>query len=257
MKKILSIIVLLTLIVSDTLCANAETIDVALDSVTVVTDSGKVDSPNILWNGTTYIPLRAVSESLGCAVHWEEESRTAQITAAPLIFQFNALKYMSDVRSSVTGSFIQSVNFLGSYYNSIIFNMANKNEFYQTALSALEETGSYIDSYKESNLKNSPADTLGYDIYLDLYICSNMGVFQSEKFYEAIDALSLAVDNLYLAFDCLNKYSDTKASVYTAQYGGYEKDARDLYRYGIDTITDLIETVTNSFHSSIFSSNRQ
>lgn len=42
------------------------------------------DSPPVIINGRTYVPLRFVSESLGASVAWDEAGRTVSIDTAPL-----------------------------------------------------------------------------------------------------------------------------------------------------------------------------
>ena len=39
----------------------------------------KVEADNILYKGTTYVPLRAVAEMLGKEVGWDQDTRTASI----------------------------------------------------------------------------------------------------------------------------------------------------------------------------------
>ena len=43
-----------------------------------------LDNPPNLVYDTTYVPLRAVSESLGCIVEWENDKNRVNITSAPL-----------------------------------------------------------------------------------------------------------------------------------------------------------------------------
>lgn len=43
-----------------------------------------LDNPPVLIYDTTYVPLRAVSESLGCIVEWENDKNRVNITSAPL-----------------------------------------------------------------------------------------------------------------------------------------------------------------------------
>lgn len=60
----------------------SETIDVeaALNTVTINVNGKKIDADNIIINGRTYVPLRAISELLSKEVTWNEESRTADIS---------------------------------------------------------------------------------------------------------------------------------------------------------------------------------
>ena len=57
----------------------AELIDVAKNPVTVYVDGQTVNADNFILNGTTYVPLRAVSESLGAEVLYDGSTSTVQI----------------------------------------------------------------------------------------------------------------------------------------------------------------------------------
>ncbi len=60
----------------------SENIDVeaALNTVTINVNGKKIDADNIIINGRTYVPLRAISELLSKEVSWNEETRTADIS---------------------------------------------------------------------------------------------------------------------------------------------------------------------------------
>jgi len=54
-------------------------IKVVFNKVNVAVNGKKVNADNILYNGTTYVPLRAVAEILGKEVGWDEKTNTASI----------------------------------------------------------------------------------------------------------------------------------------------------------------------------------
>lgn len=56
-----------------------QAIDVVLNSVNLTVNGQKINADNILYNGTTYVPLRAVAEALGKNVSWDEKTNTASI----------------------------------------------------------------------------------------------------------------------------------------------------------------------------------
>lgn len=63
-----------------------QAINVVLNSVNLTVNNKKINADNILYNGTTYVPLRAVAEALGKDVGWDEKTNTASINdkgAAP------------------------------------------------------------------------------------------------------------------------------------------------------------------------------
>ncbi len=57
-------------------------INVTYNAVNIEVNNDKVDTDNILYKGTTYVPLRAVSEMLGKLVGWDSATNTASIDAA-------------------------------------------------------------------------------------------------------------------------------------------------------------------------------
>lgn len=56
-----------------------KTIKAVFNSVNIAVNGQKVSADNILYNGTTYVPLRAVSEALGKDVVWDKGTNTANI----------------------------------------------------------------------------------------------------------------------------------------------------------------------------------
>jgi len=56
-----------------------KTIEVVYNSVNITVNGNKIAADNILYNGTTYVPLRAVAEALGKDVGWDQATYTASI----------------------------------------------------------------------------------------------------------------------------------------------------------------------------------
>ena len=56
-----------------------KTIEVAINNIKVVVNGEPVNADNILYNGRTYVPLRAISEMLGKDVQWDGNTGTAYI----------------------------------------------------------------------------------------------------------------------------------------------------------------------------------
>lgn len=56
-----------------------ENIQAEIGAVEVVVNEDIVDTPTILWQGTTYVPLRATSEMLGAEVNWDQRAYRATI----------------------------------------------------------------------------------------------------------------------------------------------------------------------------------
>ncbi len=58
-----------------------KTVKLKLDSVNIYVDNEFVEASNIIYNGTTYVPLRAISDVLGVEVKYEPQSSIVFITS--------------------------------------------------------------------------------------------------------------------------------------------------------------------------------
>lgn len=59
-------------------------IEVVFNSINLTVNGEKVSSDNIVYEGTTYVPLRAAGEMLGKYVGWDAATRTASINDNPV-----------------------------------------------------------------------------------------------------------------------------------------------------------------------------
>lgn len=81
MKKRVLVFVLLFALVPSVVFGGSEQIKVQRNAATVVVNGEKISVDNFLYNGTTYVPLRAVSENMGAAVDWNNAAKTASISS--------------------------------------------------------------------------------------------------------------------------------------------------------------------------------
>ena len=51
---------------------SAKNISADLDKIKVTVNGKKISTPTIIYNGTTYVPLRAIGEMLGCSVDYDD-----------------------------------------------------------------------------------------------------------------------------------------------------------------------------------------
>jgi len=56
-----------------------KSIEVVMNGINLVVDGQTIFNNNILYNGTTYVPVRAVAESLGKEVKWDAQTNTVEI----------------------------------------------------------------------------------------------------------------------------------------------------------------------------------
>lgn len=73
-------------------CAETYSIDGYEIPVEIIINDAKIATDNqaFLDNGTTYVPLRALSEALGAQVYWDESSRSATSTRGEKSVSFSA-----------------------------------------------------------------------------------------------------------------------------------------------------------------------
>ncbi len=79
MKKIVGLF-LSVIMITSTVIAYAKTIDVTENSVNIFVDGNTIYENNFIVDGTTYVPLRAISENMNADVVWDESVRQIHIT---------------------------------------------------------------------------------------------------------------------------------------------------------------------------------
>ncbi len=61
--------------------AKTKTADLKLNSVDIYVDGELIQSDNIIYNGTTYLPLRAISEAMGVSVNYDSRFEAVYLTS--------------------------------------------------------------------------------------------------------------------------------------------------------------------------------
>ncbi|MED1954224.1 stalk domain-containing protein [Brevibacillus centrosporus] len=109
--------------------------------------NGKILEP-INYNGTTYLPLRAVAEATGMPVKWEEETRTASLGYETI--QLNNFTKTSFVDIKVSGQWKPSIitNTRKTYSNSFMgvnfeINPLDGQDFKQKISASIDELKKY------------------------------------------------------------------------------------------------------------------
>lgn len=74
-------VILTTMLMSTVVFADGlqKTIGVVMNKVNITVNGDKVEGDNILYDGTTYVPLRAIAEMLEKEVGWDGDTNTASI----------------------------------------------------------------------------------------------------------------------------------------------------------------------------------
>ena len=237
MKKILSIIISLTLIASGTPCANAETIDVTLNSVNLVVNGESIQTPNILWNGTTYVPIRAVSESLGCDVSWYDSTRTADISNYNKTSFFTALNDLYRYRVAVAYSEGILVGAIVDYYNAIVLGAGNIDEVREDCQVKKDSTIKTLNSFVPSAETDEPYSA-------NIFASAIATGYDYTTFRKTLQTSTVYVWAHYMdAISYLDKYRKDYDPIHITDYSASkEKLYTDFETIGntIDNFTDVI-----------------
>jgi ribosomal protein S19 len=80
MRFIICLILIAILMASTVFAAGVKkNIEVLFNSINLTVNGNKVNAETIVYNGTTYVPLRAAAEMLGKEVGWDQKTNTASI----------------------------------------------------------------------------------------------------------------------------------------------------------------------------------
>ena len=185
-KKITALLLVMVLGCSSLVFAadTHRTIDVDANLMTVYVNGQKVEADNFVYNGTTYLPIRAVSEALGNDVDYDPNTQSAIISSGdlPKIIQTADLYSILNTYSTQLTEVIGVYEGIGSYVFNQVYSLseatqkldAYQNEIdqlyvsyirlNQIILSWIEKDSFYAESLKEA--KSALSDF--YDSYSSL-----------------------------------------------------------------------------------------
>lgn len=175
-----------------------KTISVWFNSITITVDGNLVDTNNILYQGTTYLPIRVAAEILGKDVDWDAKTRTANIRGV-------------DTNEGVYGKAdIDKLKLYHKIENRYLSLVSQDNSLLKIG-EQLEMALYLIKNYRDSSMLK-PISTA---------ISDEEGTVGSEEIVLEAAAYGLDISNMYVtekdnivalsyykkAFDSLEKYS--------------------------------------------------
>lgn len=182
-----------------------ENIWVEFNSVNLTVDGVPVSAPNILYDGTTYVPLRRTAEILGKEVGWDGATNTASISGGTSSGGAYTAKDMDNIKAATTAlhncklyySFGHELYNLYGYVVDDYNNYKNGNASNRNELKSknIERFNKCIDDYNEHIKYEKTILDIGKDIGIDL---SNVSL--------SLDNYDKAIENIRKAYESINSY---------------------------------------------------
>jgi len=177
-----------TPVLADTI---AQSIEVVLNSVKVQINGEDISANTILYNGTTYLPMRAVAEVVGKEVEWNQSTMTANIVdktesnvELPTIIShgFDKESYAVSFSDGFTVGLDTKKNQVPGFptYESILVNAQVKN----MDKSSIISTPIIIGSDESGN----KYDSIGYNVYSVSIPEEYKEGFRKLDFYESFNS---------------------------------------------------------------------
>lgn len=206
-KKLLALVLVLVLTPTVALASVAsEQIEVQRNVATVTVNGEKVQTDSFIYNGTTYVPLRAVSENMGSEVTWDNKTKTAAIKSPSVeSTDTDRPKDMLEIKGNTAN--IYWIGILAQK-NSEIMDIANATAW---SLTYAETTAEYDDVYKGVNqsykaLLNMKDQYYPSEIY-NLYVSTYNNTIRLKVLLEQIRKENVTADS-YLADQEISNCTD-------------------------------------------------
>lgn len=200
MKKIISLSIIFIMVLSfATLGATQfQNIAVEFNTVNITVGGNTVQADNILYNGTTYVPLRAVAEMLGQSVEWNGETNTANINKDASAFWLAQLMNYADTGYTTGNDLSSYVVDLEAYRNALIGEFSNRDEIIKGNTEKFTKDFNKLVEWINSDKEQK-------DWMKKIAVANGIEVDFDKAFY----CYDNAITNIKLAYEEINKYINT------------------------------------------------
>lgn len=224
-----------------------ESINVTRNSATISVDSVPINADNFIYNDTTYVPLRAVTEALGCSVFWDEEKREIAIDNLPLLKTFMATRALAQFEL---------------FYTVADFTDDYRRDYMDAVGYILDDFYTYETQKKyELSLESLKNDiTMCYDSYNSdvswhlKYLIENneLESISPEAITNILSSLSKQYEELNTALNEIKSmYPYSPSPEWTQRYNSLYSRLDDIHQRCYDTMTDIV-TVRNALFNYIY-----
>ena len=266
-KKILATILTCAILVTPA-STFADMIDVAINPVSIFVNGLKIDKENFILDGTTYVPIRAVSESLGADVQYDDVNKSIYINGGnnsertefdfDFLFLTNKIAYNNTLLIEICYMYEKDIDDILYHYANIPSNgydpfLENLPDLYETTYRQLQTGIEQLSVCEQSfnKLKMSSTSAVDKNNLNKLYNTYLETKSLSEEMRKCIKCL----DNL------LKNRSDENINAAKSQFESTRERLHNniiligAFATAIATNTDVDQVIANSSNQNTNSTN--
>ncbi|GEM_PF-1076702 len=190
-KIVLLIFIFICIILSTTpvfASSLLKNIEVVVNNISLFVNDNQVSVDNFVYNGTTYVPVRAIAETLGLSVNWDSKTNKVDLNSDSL----GKLNKTTDGKYLIVNESVQSLifdcyylwNFMDIAFDKNIKSLDNSFKVYLTDMLGNKiETRYQRGLTKFNNLLIIPEDKLKLNTYYNLYIPKGEVIMENGDLY--------------------------------------------------------------------------
>lgn len=219
-----------------------QNIEVAMNTATVKVDDKTVQANNFIHEGTTYVPLRAISESLKCDIGWDQDTRTVSIDN----YREPHLKNMTATMYSLIRflHFVDDLELVADGMNIFRDSILNNHELQYDYITKIPESLNYTQTRYELLYETST------DSNYALCIAINNGIIDKQDFEKIYTNYKLWKDYTQKEYDSLVNFFKTGNDKYysdSIDYSGKAFDVKLLIDTSINNAINAVIDHTNEY----------